>query len=164
MRTVELLVNDQLDAAVRDVWRRLADAGMPSLAEHPHHTNRPHVTLAAGDDLPDLTDVLATLPLSVTLDGLVYFEGRTAMLAWRVVADQPLRQLQARVWRELDGRPRNPLHQPDRWVPHVSLARQAAPAVASRVLADLAPTTGWFVGARTYDSESRTVTALVTAR
>jgi 2'-5' RNA ligase len=155
MRTVELLVNDELDSAVRTVWRRLAAAGMPSLADHPHPTNRPHVTLAAGDGLPDLAPALAALPLSVTLHGLVLFEGRTAMLAWRVVADSNLRRLQERVWRELAGRPRNPLHAPDRWVPHVSLARHPLPAVASRLLADLAPTTGWSAPAATTPNRVR---------
>jgi len=164
MRTVELLLNDELDGAVREVWRRLAAAGLPSLATHTHPTNRPHLTLAAADDLPELGPVLAPLPLSATLRGLVRFEGRVAMLAWRVTADPALRALQERIWHALDGVPRSPLHQPDRWVPHVSLARWPAPTLATRVLADLAPVTGWFVGARSYDSETRTVTTLTSAR
>jgi hypothetical protein len=50
VRTVEVVGDAALDAAVRDVWRRLHAAGLPSLATHPHPTNRPHVTLASADD------------------------------------------------------------------------------------------------------------------
>jgi hypothetical protein len=164
MRTVELLLNDELDAAVRAVWNRLAAAGQPSLQDHEHATNRPHLTLAAGTALPPLAAILTGLPLTLTLDGLVFFEGRTGVLAWRVTADEALRELQAEVWQALDGQQRNPLHAPDRWVPHVSLARRPAPALCRRVLAGLAPATGWFVGARSYDSETREVTTLVSAR
>jgi 2'-5' RNA ligase len=164
MRTVELLLNDELDGVVRNVWRRLAAAGLPSLADQAHPTNRPHLTLAAAADLPELGPALAGLPLSVTLRGLVLFEGRAAMLAWRVTADAALRELQARIWDLLAGVQRSQLHQPDRWVPHVSLAPRPSPTIATRVLADLAPATGWFVGARSYDSATRTVTTLVTAR
>jgi hypothetical protein len=164
VRTVELVLDDELDTAVRAVWRRLAAAGAPSLATDAQPANRPHLTLAAGTDLPDLAPALAALPLTVTLDGLVFFEGRAAMLAWRVIADAGLRALQARVWHELDGQQRDPLHAPDRWVPHVSLARQTSPTVASRALAGLPRATGWVVGARSYDSETRAVTTLMAGR
>ncbi len=45
MRTVELLLDPGLDQGVRDLWDRLRDAGLPSLAAHPHPTNRPHLTV-----------------------------------------------------------------------------------------------------------------------
>jgi 2'-5' RNA ligase len=163
MRTVELLLNEELDGVVREVWRRLAAAGLPSLAAPAHPTNRPHLTLAAAADLPELGPALAGLPLAVTLRGLVLFEGKAAMLAWRVTADAALRELQARIWAQLAGVQRSPLHQPDRWVPHVSLAPRLSPTIATRVLADLAPATGWFVGARSYDRATRTATTLMTA-
>jgi hypothetical protein len=38
VRTVELLPDAALDAAVRDAWARLAAAGLPSLGRHPHPT------------------------------------------------------------------------------------------------------------------------------
>ena len=66
-----------------------------------------------------------------------------------------------RVWQALDGRDRNPLHAPDRWVPHVSLARQGSPALAARVLPGLPPANGRFAGARSYDTATRTVTPLL---
>jgi hypothetical protein len=41
----------------------------------------------------------------------------------------------------------------------VSLARHAPPA-ALEMLAELPPAYGWFIGARSYDSRTRTVTSL----
>jgi hypothetical protein len=164
MRTVELLLNDELDGAVRAVWDRLAAAGQPSLAGHEHPTNRPHLTLATGTVIPPLAPILAGLPLSLTLDGLVFFEGKVGVLAWRVVADKALRELQAEVWHALAGQQRNPLHAPDRWVPHVSLARRPTPALCRRVLEPHTPAKGWFVGARSYDNATREVRALLSAR
>ena len=152
MHTVELLLDDDLDGAVRAVWDRLAAAGLRSLALHPHPTNRPHVTLAAGDVLPGRLGL--PLPIPVTLDGTILFEGRTGMLAWRVVPSPELLAVQARVWRAMDDP--NPLHEPGRWVPHVSLARRVR--AASTV--EVGVRHGRFVAARSYDTETRTVVSL----
>ena len=145
MRTVELLLDDDLEAAVRAAWARLAPLGVGSLADHRHPTNRPHVTLAAGPVLPDLR---LPLPLPVTLDGTLLL-GR--VLAWRVVPTQELLALHEDVWRRMKDP--NPLHAPGAWVPHVSLARRAPPefvfAAGTR--------RGTFVAARSYDSGTRTV-------
>jgi hypothetical protein len=159
MRTVELLLDDELDGAVRAVWSRLAQADLPSLATHPHPTNRPHVTLAAAAVVPELD--FSALPLPATLDGLIFFDGRLGMLVWRVLPDAPLLALQAAVWRALADP--NPLHAPDVWVPHVSLARRVRSADRARVtdfLSGLRARRGWLVAARSYDTESRTVTRL----
>jgi hypothetical protein len=159
MRTVELLFDDELDGAVRAVWRRLAQAGLPSLATHGHPTNRPHVTLAAGDVVPELD--LSVLPLPVTLDGLIFFDGKPGMLVWRVVPDAALLALHDEVWRAM--RDPNPLHAPDVWVPHVGLARRIPPGDRARLsdfLSGLRPRQGSLVAARSYDTRSRTVTAL----
>ncbi len=153
VRTVELLLDDHLDGAVRAVWERLAAAGLRSLALHPHPTNRPHVTLAAGAVLPGRLDL--PLPIPVTLDGTVLFEGRIGMLAWRVVPSPELCALQSRVWRAVDDP--NPLHEPGRWVPHVSLARRVRPGSAT---VEVGVRHGWFVAARSYDTETRTVVSL----
>jgi 2'-5' RNA ligase len=155
LRTVELLLDDDLEGLVREVWARLDAAGQPSLGRHRHATNRPHLTLATAPALPDLS--FAALPVPATLDGLVRFEGRAGVLAWRVRPDDQLRELQRQVWAAVDGG--NPLHAPDRWVPHVTLARHAAPE-AVEVLAGLPAATGRFVGARSYDDQTRTVTPI----
>ena len=152
VHTVELLLDDELDAAVRAVWDRLAAAGLASLALHPHPTNAPHLTLAAGAVLPARLDL--PLPLPVTLDGTVRFDGRAAVLAWRVVPTPELLAVQADVWRAVADD--NPLRAPGAWVPHVSLARRVPPGFA----AEVGVRHGRFVAARSYDTETRTVVSL----
>jgi 2'-5' RNA ligase len=153
VRTVELTFDTALERGVRAVWRQLQAAGLPSLATHAHWTNRPHVTLAAAADLTTgVGTALAALPLPAELDGVMVFEG-SGVLVWRVVADESLRALQASVWSALDGQERNPLHAPERWVPHVSLALRVRPGDRTRaaaVLADLPAARGQFAGARSY--------------
>lgn len=156
VRTVELLLDDRLESRVREVWDELDAAGLPSLARHRHASNRPHLTLATAPALPDMS--FEALPVPATLDGLVRFEGRAGILAWRVRADEALRDLHRQVWAAVAGT--NPLHAPDRWTPHVSLARHAPPE-ALDVLAGLPAATGWFVSARSYDDQTRTVTSLM---
>jgi hypothetical protein len=148
VRTVELLPDETLDAEVRAVWSRLAAAGLPSLASHPHPTNRPHLTLAAGIALPDLD---LPLPIPVTLSGLLLFP--SGMLVWRVEPSPPLRELQARVWAALDDP--NPQREPSCWVPHISLARRFTSDFEGF---DPGVRAGHLTAARSYDSETRTVT------
>ena len=167
MRTVELLGDDELDRAVRAAWGRLDQAGFSSLARHRHPTNRPHLTLVSAEQFPPGTadgidGALRMLPVVVRLDGLHFFGGRAGVLAWAVEDNGPLRELQARVWSALDGADRNPLHEPGRWTPHISLARrlragQVMPAAqaAGEIVAG-----GALTGARSYDSVTRTVIPL----
>jgi hypothetical protein len=150
---VELVFDATLDAAVRDLWRLLRAAGLRSLAGHAHVSNRPHITLAVAASLEALPS--PRLPVPVRL-------GPARMLGHALVrsADSPeLRDLQAAVWDALEAT--NPLHAPDVWVPHVSLAlrlpeRQRADALA--LLAGLPPMAGQAVAVRSYDTATRTVT------
>lgn len=162
VRTVELVCDDALDGAVRAVWRQLAAAGLPSLQTHPHPTNRPHLTVATAGELPPLAAALARLPIAVRLQGLVFFDGRAGMVAWRVLPDEALLRLHTDVWHALDGLERNPQHAPGAWVPHVSLARRVAPEQRAAVsdLVGGAVAEGRLVAARSYDTATRTVTAL----
>ena len=167
MRTVELLGDDELDRTVRSAWRRLDQAGFSSLARHRHPTNRPHLTVASAEQFPPgaaaaIAAALRGLPLPVRLDGLRFFGGRAGMLAWAVDDDGALRELQARVWSALDGAGRNPLHDPSQWTPHISLARRLRPGqetLAAQAVGETAAG-GTLSAARSYDSETRTVTTL----
>lgn len=164
MPTVELLPDEELRGRVEAVWERLAGAGLPSLAEHGHPTNRPHLTLAAADALPPdgwLAAALAGLPVPVRLDGVLSFGGARGGLAWAVVPGRALLDVQAAVSELV--RPRSPWFRPGLWTPHVSLVLRASPAqraAAVELLADLPAAEGALVAARSYDEPSRTVRAL----
>jgi len=175
VRTVELLPDGVTDRTVREAWRHLAEAGLPSQAGHPHPTNRPHLTLAAGEALPDavrarLAEALGLLPVRIRLEGLVRFPGRRHVLAWAVRPDAVLLRLHEEVWRALAGAPgvgrMNPLHAPGRWVPHITLGRGRRGAW-DRPDAELLPAPlrgplwGRLVGARSYDSATRTTEPLL---
>ncbi|GGQ09998.1 2'-5' RNA ligase family protein [Streptomyces roseolilacinus] len=177
MHSVELLPDEATERAVRDVWSRLMRAGLPSQATHRHPTNRPHLTLATSDTLTPgvrarLDEALAVLPIPLVLRGTVRFTGRTRVLAWAVRRDDALLRLHEAVWRALGDTPTggglNPLHDPARWSPHITLGRgrdvvwpvaddgllPAAPGAPPGVLV------GRWVGARTYDSTTRTTARL----
>ncbi|SBT39911.1 2'-5' RNA ligase family protein [Micromonospora auratinigra] len=171
MRTVELLCSPGLEEAVRAAWVRLAAAGLPSLARNVHPTNRPHLTLASVDEFPpgaeqrlaDLCD--AALPLPVRLDRIEVLDG-SAPLVWLLRPGPQLLALHAAVWDVLADAPgRRPWHLPGRWIPHLSLALRFRDADRrrARAVAGLDRPAGEFVTARSYDSETRTISELVPA-
>ncbi|GGV44070.1 2'-5' RNA ligase family protein [Streptomyces griseoflavus] len=150
MRTVELLLDEAADLVVREAWRRLADAGLPSQARHPSPTNSPHLTLAACPELTapirwELAEVAASLPLPARITGLVRFERPTTVLAWSLELDSVLAGLHRRVWEAVasDSPPGSlsPFHEPGRWSPHITLGRtRRAGAFAGRRVPELLPT------------------------
>jgi hypothetical protein len=151
VHTVELLFDAALEAGVRDLWERLHAAGFRSLATHRHPTNRPHLTLVTTDRLDRLPTL--DLPVPVALGPAVML-GRT--LARVVTVGPELRKLHLAVWHSVV--PSNPLHQPGRWTPHVSLALRVPAGQASPVLdllRDLPSAHGHLVAARSYDTDSR---------
>jgi len=149
VRTVEVLLDEAADAAVREAWRRLADAGLPSQARHRSPTNSPHLTLASCEELTapirwELAEVAAALPLAVRFTGVVRFERPTSVLAWALDLDSALAGLHRRVWEAVaaDSRPEalNPFHRPECWSPHVTLGRtRRAGAFADRRIPALLP-------------------------
>lgn len=154
MHTVELLPDAGLEDGVRDLWDRLRDAGLPSLARHPHPTNRPHLTLITAASLAGLPDL--GLPIAAEL-GRVRLLGRA--LVREVAGTDRLRELQSRAWRALE----DAWPPPGEWVPHVSLALRVPPsdqAAALRLLAGVPPAHGVFVAARTYDTRTRIATGV----
>jgi 2'-5' RNA ligase len=173
VQSVELLLDADLDAAVRAQWQRLADAGLPSRARHTGASNRPHVTIAVATAMPPELDPAlaeagaAVLPLPVRLGGMVCFgvPGRRRVLARLVVPDAGLlavHQAVAAVLEACPGRPDTTL--PGRWTPHVTLARglddaQLGAAVAlvgdTADSADTSDSAGAAVGLRRWDGELR---------
>jgi 2'-5' RNA ligase len=167
VRTVELLLDQSAELAVREAWRRLADAGLPSQARHRSPTNAPHVTLAVCPELTapirwELAEVAATLPLPARFTGVVRFERPTSVLAWGLDYDSALASLHRRVWEAVvsDSAPEtlNPFHEPGRWSPHVTLGRtRRVGAFADRRVPELLPTPPLSVRLttlRSYDTET----------
>ncbi|GIF14186.1 2'-5' RNA ligase family protein [Actinoplanes teichomyceticus] len=156
MHTVELLLNRTADERVRDQWRRLHAAGLPSLATHPHPSNRPHLTVLKASSVAGLAPV--PLPLPATL-GPVRMLGRA--LVREVTATPELRALHRSLWSTLP----DPWPPPEDWVPHVSLALRfpaASCPAAVEVLAASPPVHGSFVAARSYDIVARTLSDIPT--
>ena len=152
MRTVELLPDPVLSAAVRELWDRLRAAGLRSLATHGHPTNRPHVTLGRVDRLDTIPELRLPIPVSLRE---VRVLGRA--LVWAVVPTPELETVRDAVGRSLV------VVGSGEWVPHVSLALKMPAdqrAAALNLLGDVGPVCGQLVGARSYDPETRTVTEL----
>ncbi|MFE2282485.1 2'-5' RNA ligase family protein [Streptomyces sp. NPDC059454] len=167
MRTVELLLDEAADLAVREAWRRLADAGLPSQARHRSPTNSPHLTLAACPELTapirwELAEVAAALPLPARVTGAVRFERPTSVLAWALHLDSALAALHGRVWDAVasDSPPGtlNPLHAPACWSPHITLgrSRRAGAFAGPRVfeLLPVPPLSVRLTTLRSYDTET----------
>jgi 2'-5' RNA ligase len=179
VQSIELLLDDEGDAAVRASWAGLADAGLPSLADHAAASNRPHVTVAvttgSGFEIAErgLRAVfegwaIATSGLAATIGAPVLFGGHRHrwVLARQVVPSRPLLTVHAAVHRALL------LHAPqaevvpqtaqDGWTPHVTLARRMPSDRLGEALAavDPEPVAVRFRSARLWDSVARTVTTL----
>lgn len=130
VQSIELVLDEVLDHAVRDEWALLLDAGLPSQARHTGASNAPHVTLGVADAVPEAVEV-ALVGLAhgtgepLRLGGLVVFGGRTSVLSRLVVPSAGLLRLHRDVQAalaDLPGRP--PTTEPGRWTPHVTLARR----------------------------------------
>ncbi|MER6345096.1 2'-5' RNA ligase family protein [Streptomyces sp. NPDC001595] len=173
MRTVELLLDEAAELAVREAWRRLADAGLPSQARLRSPTNAPHLTLAACPELTapirwELAEVAAALPLPVRCTGVVRFERPTSVLAWALECDSALAGLHRRVWEAVvfDSPPGtlNPFHDPGRWSPHITLGRtRRAGAFADRRIPELLsapPLSLRLTTLRSYDTQTGAVEVL----
>ncbi|MFF3313025.1 2'-5' RNA ligase family protein [Streptomyces sp. NPDC002952] len=173
MRTVELLLDEAADLAVREAWRRLADAGLPSQARHRSPTNSPHLTLATCPELTapirwELAEVAVELPLPVRFTGVVRFERPTSVLAWSLDCDPLLAALHRRVWEAVTSdspsETLNPFHAPGRWSPHVTLGRtRRAGAFAGRRVPELLPPpplSARLTTLRSYDTETGVVEVL----
>ncbi|MDY6998821.1 MAG: 2'-5' RNA ligase family protein [Actinomycetota bacterium] len=133
VHSVELLFDPAAEAAVRDLWTALADAGIRSLAGHTSPSNRPHVTLTVAEHMDGAVDdalcaLLDRLPLSCLIGAPTLFGGgRTVTLVRMVVPSAGLLGLQADVHRVcLPHMADGPLPHaaPGRWSPHVTLARR----------------------------------------
>ncbi|MFD2339429.1 2'-5' RNA ligase family protein [Clavibacter tessellarius] len=171
------------------MWRALADAGVPSLADHAGATNRPHVTLLAAHGLGGSADdavrgIAASAPLpTLRLGGLLVFgvPPRGLVLARQVVVDEALLALHGRIHAAVDASLAEPAadgdHEdadaepvevvphtrPGSWTPHVSLALRLTTEQLGEAVAALGrvdPLDAPAAGLRRWDPRDRTTTEL----
>lgn len=130
-QSVELLLDEQAEVAVRRQWDLLADAGLPSERRaHPDVHHRPHITLFAAEAIPDaaepvLPSVVADLDLELEVGAPLLFGPRRdrVILVRQITASVALLRLQAAV-AELCAAAPDGQFGPGRWSPHVTLARR----------------------------------------
>lgn len=167
MLSVELVPDPQIEAVVRDDWARLEAAGLANSGRNPSPSNRPHITVAVRDDLEisSLDGVAAQLPIPLELGGIVLFRHRDrVVVARQVVASAALLRLHLDIAdRTGPAGPRYTNTAPDRWTPHVTLARAVPVDRVSEVLRAIAapPVLGEAVGLRVWNASTKVVTTLV---
>jgi 2'-5' RNA ligase len=167
VRSIELTLDDTTDAAIRTDWAALAAAGLPSLASHTSESNRPHISVAVGADLEPggaLTEAFGALPLTLRFAGFTSFAaGRGSfVLARSVVVSRALLDVHCAVHATQRGALELTL--PDRWTPHVTLARRLSAEQLGRALAVLpAASAGLITGARLWDNQTRTLVSVTRA-
>ncbi|TFD92701.1 2'-5' RNA ligase family protein [Cryobacterium lactosi] len=169
MRSIELTFDPATEAAFRAEWTALEEAGLPNLGRHQGASNRPHLTLAAGPAL-ELTDAVraafdraaAPLPVELRVSGLVLFRAGPGrfVLARPVVMTRVLLEVHRTVLGVAPGAVE--LTRPDRWTPHVTLARRLGADQVGHALAVLGepPAAGSCVAARFWNGETKTLTSL----
>ena len=141
--SIELLLDERADTAIRQLWQDLANAGLPSQLRVASDTNRPHITLIAAERIaPDIDAPLAelaeNLPIPAILGAPLIFGGGGRMtLARLVVPSGALLALHDGVYDVcrpfVSGLFSHSA--PGQWTPHVTLGRRFAGVQAGEALA-----------------------------
>jgi 2'-5' RNA ligase len=141
--SVCLLLDRAADRAVRRLWQRLEDDGVPTLASHTHGRHVPHLTLASllSYDVAEVRDALRALPqepeTQLHFDALGMFRRSRCWLLPGVGSGFLARQeaVVAALARTSGDLHRH--YRPGEWLPHLTLAPRLhldqLPAVAARV-------------------------------
>jgi hypothetical protein len=134
-QALELFLDDDADHAIRGLWQRLEQAGIPSLATRTHGQHRPHVSFAVAAAFPAATRDLLRKDLgqlsipSLWLSTLGAFSTTDTVLMLAAVVDTELLAVHTAVHDVLAGRVRHPsaYYLPGSWVPHCTLTQGVAP-------------------------------------
>ncbi|GLY27445.1 2'-5' RNA ligase family protein [Kineosporia sp. NBRC 101731] len=165
-QSLELLLDPQLDAAVREQWQRLIDAGLPSQGRHTGSSNAPHITLTVASSVPEpmedeLHDLVGRVPVRIGLGGLQCFgrpDGRQIIVR-PIVVNQDLLRLQEEAARRFDGLPGTDRRlTPGHWSPHVTLGHKFTPqqvGEAIEVLGPMSEREGEAIALRRWNSDAR---------
>lgn len=139
-----LLFDRRSDAAVRALWDRVEERGVPSLRSHTHRRHVPHMSYAVlrSWDLPAVTTALAALgdgpAVEVSFDGVGLFRRGRIWLVAGVSADFVARQQRVVQAVTAGGADLHKHYRPGIWLPHCSVAPRATlaqlPVVAAALL------------------------------
>lgn len=130
--SVELIFDPAAEAAIVDMWHRLAGAGLPSQLRVRSDSNRPHVTVLAAQRIDAAVDdalraLAPTLPLDCVVGAPVVFAGPRKTLARLIVPSAGLLALHEQIVSlclpHLTGDP-YPHCRPGHWTPHATLGRR----------------------------------------
>jgi 2'-5' RNA ligase len=143
VHSVELLFDDETDAAMRRIWDDLSEAGVRSLAASTSPSNRPHVTLSVAEHMNDAVDdalrpLLTRIPFACTIGAPMLFGRGPFTLVRLLIPSSELLALQADVHDAClpHMSPGSlPHSEPGQWTPHVTLARRVAAAKLADALA-----------------------------
>jgi 2'-5' RNA ligase len=135
-----LLFDRRSERAVRALWDRVEEQGVPSLHSHTHGRHVPHVSYAVLRRWDDAAvhDALAALdggePVDLSFDGVGLFRrGRTWLVAG-VSADFVARQQRVVEAVTATGAELHKHYRPGVWLPHCSLAPRATLAQLPQVV------------------------------
>ena len=126
-----LLFDPRSERAVRALWDRLEEAGVPSLRSHTHGRHLPHVSYAVlrSWDLAAVSAALVTLgalaPVELTFDGIGLFRRGRAWLLAGAGAELVARQERVVEALAATGAELHRHYRPGRWLPHCSVAPRA---------------------------------------
>lgn len=146
-----LLFDGRTEDAVRKLWARLEEAGVPSMSSHTHGRHVPHLSYAVlrNWNLEEVRRPLEALdgePVPLRFDAVATFRRGRCWLAPAVTADLLTRK--ERVTDTLARLPDADLHKhygPGVWLPHCSIAprvRLADLPVVTAIANDVLPLTG----------------------
>jgi hypothetical protein len=162
VHSIELIFDQDTEAAIRNIWADLAEAGIPSQAP----ASRPHATLTVAQWIdPEVDALLAALvsrfPFSCRIGAPLLFGRSKAVLARLVVPTAELMDVHAEVHRlclpHLDPGPMaNAL--PGQWTAHVTMARRVVPdqfGRAVRIASTPPEIVGHVVALRRWDGDAK---------
>jgi 2'-5' RNA ligase len=135
-----LLLDARSERAVRKLWDRLEDLGVPTLRSHTHGRHLPHLSFAVLRDwrLDDVRQAVEALsdggPVDLHFDALGTFRRGRAWLIPAVTSSVLGRQEQTVAAVSATGADLHRNYMPGMWVPHLTIAPRV-PLVALPVLA-----------------------------
>ncbi|WP_016932582.1 2'-5' RNA ligase family protein [Rhodococcus sp. R1101] len=123
-----LLFDTETDRAIRRLWGRLEDDGIPTLLTHTHRRHVPHLSYAVlrSYDLPGVVAALGDVPdggpVRVYIDALGLFRRGRASLVPAPSAELVQRQTRVVQVVTATGADLHRYYIPGRWTPHCSLS------------------------------------------